>query len=344
LEIVMSVIQLKNVSKGYAGCEAVRNVSLTIEQGDLLVLLGHSGCGKTTTLRLLAGLETPDTGEIWLNGKRVAGVGAWMPPEARGVGMVFQDYALFPHLTIAANVAFPLNKWNAGARKARVEEMLDLVGLRGLGDRYPHQLSGGQQQRVALARALAAQPSVVLLDEPFSNLDAALRQEMREEVRRILKFSETTAVFVTHDQEEALSLADQVAVMSGGRLLQVGTPQEVYLSPASRAVAEFLGDVNFVPGVANGDGVDCPLGTLTLTAPVHGSVDVMVRPETIALRSDPMGSAYVTDVRFFGHDQLVSVCLEGQHELRVRTWPRPELRPGARVSVAINSPVLAYSR
>ena len=340
----MSIIELKNVSKAYQGCQAVRNVSLTVDQGDLLVLLGHSGCGKTTTLRLLAGLETPDTGEIWLNGAKVAGAGAWMPPEARGVGMVFQDYALFPHLTIAANIAFPLNKWNASARKARVEEMLDLVGLRGLGDRYPHQLSGGQQQRVALARALAPQPSVVLLDEPFSNLDAALRQEMREEVRRILKFAQTTAVFVTHDQEEALSLADQVAIMSGGRLLQVGTPHEVYLTPASRAVAEFLGDVNFVPGVANGDGVECPLGTLTLSEPVHGAVDVMVRPETITLRPDVQGSAFVTDVRFFGHDQLVSVCLEGQHELRVRTWPRPDLRPGARVSVDVNSPVLAYSR
>ncbi len=337
-----AAIELKNVSRHFDDTEAVSQVSFTLETGQLLVLLGASGCGKTTTLRLIAGLETPDAGEVWLNGRRVAGGGSWVPPEARHIGMVFQDYALFPHLTAAENIAFPLNKLPRAERGQRVEEMLEHVGLAGKGERYPHQLSGGEQQRVALARALASKPEILLLDEPFSNLDAALRREMREEVGNILREVGATAVFVTHDQEEALSLADQIAIMRGGRLVQVAPPQDVYLRPATRDIALFLGEANFVPGQAEGEMVRCALGQLRLAQPVRGPVEVMIRPEALSLHPDPQGNARVKQVRFFGHDQLVSLALNDGSSLQARTWPRPDIRPGQCVRMVVEGGVMGY--
>jgi iron(III) transport system ATP-binding protein len=332
---------MRDVSKHYGSVTAAEALSFDVEPGAILALLGASGCGKTTTLRLLAGLEQPDTGVIWLDGRKVAGEGTWIEPEHRSIGMVFQDYALFPHMSVRANVAFPLDKLSGKERTKRVNDLLALVGLSQQADRHPHQLSGGQQQRVALARALAPAPAVVLLDEPFSNLDAALRRTMREEVRDILKEAGATAVFVTHDQEEALSIADSVAVMRGGRLLQIGTPQEIYLRPVDRQMAAFLGDANFLPGDASGGSVTCALGELPLLDDASGNVEIMLRPEAMSLIPDADGSATVTDVCFYGHDQTVTVRLDSGVLLDVRTWARPDVVPGVRVRLDVRGSVLA---
>lgn len=337
-------IALSAVRKTYDGVTAVDEVSLSAEPGSLLVLLGPSGCGKTTTLRLIAGLETPDDGTIALGGVTVSAKGTFVPPEHRRVGMVFQDYALFPHLSAGGNIEFAIPHLPVKARRARAADLLALVGLAGRDGRYPHQLSGGEQQRVALARALAAQPEVVLLDEPFSNLDAALRKDMREEVRRILREARATAVFVTHDQEEALSLGDQVAIMRGGRLEQIGRPQDVYLRPATRDVATFLGEANFVRGEASGGAVETALGRLPLLVPRQGAVDVLIRPEAIKLEPDPQGAVRIRDLRYFGHDQLVEITLPTGEHLRCRTWARLDLRPGEPVRAFVHGPVLAYAR
>ncbi len=257
----MDLLLLDRVSKrfGPADPPAVDGLSLRVAEGEILALLGPSGCGKTTTLRLIAGLESPDAGTITLRGQVVAGPGRAVPPEERGIGIVFQDYALFPHLTVADNVAFGLPR--DGATGARVEPVLDLVGLGGFGARYPHELSGGQQQRVALARALAPAPALMLLDEPFSNLDADLRAQMRDEVERILRTSGTTAVFVTHDQEEAFTLADRVGVLQAGRIEQLAPPQELYHRPATRFVAAFVGAADFLPGLVTAEGIVTEVGT-----------------------------------------------------------------------------------
>ena len=337
------VIQVKHVCKQFAGgVYAAQDLSFELSRGRLMALLGPSGCGKTTALRLIAGLETPDAGEIWLDGQCVAGPAHWVPPEARRIGMVFQDYALFPHLTIGQNVAFPLNKWKLAEREQRVAELLALVGMQGYAERYPHQLSGGQQQRVALARALASNPAVVLLDEPFSNLDAALRKTMREEVRSILRAANATAIFVTHDQEEALSIADQVAIMNGGAIRQIGTPQQVYYRPATRAIASFVGEANFLPGVARGQVVECALGNLLLTTPLQGEVTVMIRPEALNLKPEAEGPAQVESITFYGHDQTAHVRLNGSMMLQVRMMSRPDILPNSHAHVSVQGPVVAY--
>jgi iron(III) transport system ATP-binding protein len=338
-----AVIQVKQVCKRFAGgVYAVRGLSFDLPRGALLALLGPSGCGKTTALRLIAGLEAPDSGEIWLNGQCAVGPGCWLPPEARRIGMVFQDYALFPHLTIAQNVGFGLNRWKPTQRAQRVAELLALVGMRDCADRYPHQISGGQQQRVALARALAPRPDVVLLDEPFSNLDAALRRTMREEVRAILHAAGATAIFVTHDQEEALSIADLVATMEHGTIQQIGAPQQIYFQPATQAVAAFIGEANFLPGQAHGQMADCALGTLRLASPAHGHVTLMIRPEALRLRPADDGPARVEAVTFYGHDQTAWVRFDNQLTLRARTLPRSDLLPGVQVSISVQEPVIAY--
>ncbi|HIK11078.1 MAG TPA: ABC transporter ATP-binding protein [Oscillatoriaceae cyanobacterium M33_DOE_052] len=244
-----SILRLANVTKQYANAKgaAVAEVSLTLEPGEIMALLGPSGCGKTTLLRLMAGFERPDGGTIELAGTTVASAGEWVPPERRRLGMVFQEYALFPHLKVADNVGFGLQRVSKKEAKQRIEEMLSLVGLQGMENRYPHELSGGQRQRVALARALAPAPTLVLLDEPLSNLDLQVRLYLREEIRKILKNTGTTAIFVTHDQEEALAISDRVGVMRHGKIEQLGTPEEIYSEPASRFVAGFVTRANFLP-------------------------------------------------------------------------------------------------
>ncbi|MFB6073252.1 MAG: ABC transporter ATP-binding protein [Halobacterium sp.] len=296
-----AVLELDGVTKAYGTETAVEDLSLSVRDGELLTLLGPSGCGKTTTLRMLAGLERPTDGTISLSGDRVAGPETFEDPESRGVGIVFQDFALFPHLSVRENVAFGLADWDDDAAERRVDDLLDLVDMPEMGDRSPDQLSGGQQQRVALARSLAPEPDILLLDEPFSNLDVRLRVEMREEVRRILKEAGVTAVSVTHDQEEALSISDRVAVLNDGRLEQVGEPEAVFEHPESRFVASFLGQAGFLSGRVGEDTVDTCIGSYDRTllkglsdGYTGAMVDVLVRPDD--LRAVPANEATANGV------------------------------------------------
>ncbi len=321
-------LEIAHLSKSYAGTTVLREVNLSVRAGQIMALLGPSGCGKTTTLRLIAGFEWPDSGTITINGQLVASEDTRIPAEQRRVGMVFQEYALFPHLSAADNVAFGLK----GNKQARVAEMLALVGLSDIGARMPYELSGGQQQRIALARALAPQPDILLLDEPFSNLDAALRGQVRAEVCAILKHTGITCVFVTHDQEEALSLADEVAVMLDGRIAQVATPQHLYRHPATREVAAFVGEANFIPGDADGDTVECALGRLPLDERAAGAVTVLLRPEWLRL-SDQGTQAVVAWREFYGHDQRIGVRLPDGTALVVRSSAGEDYTPGDTVSV-----------
>jgi iron(III) transport system ATP-binding protein len=333
------------LEKRYDDTEVLRGLDLDAARGEFLALLGPSGCGKTTALRLIAGFERPDAGTIAIGGGDVCAGERWVPPEARRVGMVFQDYALFPHLSVARNVAFGLPR-NVRDRDARVASALATVGLAGLGERSPEQLSGGQQQRVALARALAPEPEVILLDEPFSNLDADLRAAVREEVRQILREAGATAVLVTHDQEEALSIADRVAVMLDGRIVQAGPPEELYHRPATRAIADFIGDVQFLPGVASGRRASTALGEIPLHGTFEGPVDVMLRPEM--LRLSPLGgnedgiAATIVSRAFFGHDQLLTLRLDSGSSLKARLGAYGGFRPGDRVIVGVRGGALAY--
>ena len=282
------ILELDGASRTFGTECAVDGLTLDVYEGELLTLLGPSGCGKTTTLRLLAGLERPDAGIIRLDGRAVAGNGRFVPAEERDVGLVFQEFALFPHLTVGENVAFGIQDRPDAEIDARVEKLLDLVGLAAYRDVHPNDLSGGQRQRVALARSLAPEPAVLLLDEPFSNLDVALRTEMREEVRRILKTAGVTAVSVTHDQEEALSISDRVAVVHDGRVEQVGRPEVVFEHPQSRFVAEFLGQAGFLSGRLEDGLIETGLGTLhagmlkgVSEAYDGAAVDVLVRPDDL---------------------------------------------------------------
>ncbi|MFB6184168.1 MAG: ABC transporter ATP-binding protein [Haloarculaceae archaeon] len=282
------VLELDSVTRTFGDEAAVEDFSLSVPEGELLTLLGPSGCGKTTTLRLLAGLDRPDEGAIRVRDDVVAGGGRFVPPEERNVGLIFQDFALFPHLTVAENVAFGIQDCGDDEIERRVDDLLDLVDLADYRDHHPDSLSGGQKQRIALARSLAPEPDVLLLDEPFSNLDVALRKEMRQEVRRILKDAGVTAISVTHDQEEALSISDRIGVIHDGHLEQVGPPERVFQHPQSRFVAEFLGETGFVTGQVEDDRVDTALGEIDagmvegLSPAYEGStIDVLVRPDDL---------------------------------------------------------------
>ncbi len=329
-DLLPLAIRCRSVSKRFGDAVALTGFNLDVWEGTIVALLGPSGCGKTTALRAIAGFERPDGGSIEINDTLVFSSSVDVPPERRRVGMVFQDYALFPHFTVSDNVAYGL----ASPDRARVAEVIEMVGLAGLESRMPHALSGGQQQRVALARALAPKPAVLLMDEPFSNLDASLRERVRSEVRSILRESKTTGVFVTHDQEEALSMADVVAVMEGGRILQAAPPDDLYLRPNSRAVAAFLGDANFLSGTAGNGVVHTALGTFPTQ--LDGPVEVMIRPESIDLRADATAGNRVVDRQFFGHDQVITVRLVDGNEIRVRTGPM-SIPDAASVSLSAES-------
>ncbi len=337
-----NVVELTGVRKSFGNVSAVQEVSLHLERGQVMALLGGSGCGKTTTLRLIAGLEALDAGEVWLNNIRVAGDQFYVPTEKRNIGMVFQDFALFPHLTVAQNIEFA-----ARAQHHYCVELMALVGLSALAERFPHQLSGGQQQRVALARALAPKPSVLLLDEPFSNLDTGLRRSVREDVRDILRQVNATAIFVTHDQEEAFSISDVIAVMHSGRIVQQGTPQQIYLNPATRQIAQFVGDVNFLPGIAHGQVVTCELGTLLLNTPAQGNVQTLVRPEQLEVQTssgDNNVLGCIEHITYLGHDQLVRVrLLQANTCVNARTFAHANLQAGMRVSLQVRGKVMAYT-
>jgi iron(III) transport system ATP-binding protein len=333
----MAQLSLTGVTKRYVagGAPAVADLSLAIGHGEILALLGPSGCGKTTTLRLIAGFETPDTGEIVIGDRTVASAGGatMMPPEDRSVGVVFQDYALFPHLTIAENVGFGLDRWPRAARRMRVRDTLDLVGLAAYTDRYPHELSGGQQQRVAVARALAPAPSVVLLDEPFSNLDADLRAQMRDEVEKILRSTATTAVFVTHDQEEAFTIADLVGVLNAGRLEQVGPPETIYHHPATPFVAAFVGAADFLPGIVTTAGVVTEIGTFANETgrPLGEKVRVMIRPDDVTFAPRTDGDAVIVRRYFRGSENLYCLGLPSGNQVHSSQPSSATFTAGTRV-------------
>jgi len=342
------VIQLRvrDLAKSFPGQAVLHGIDLDVPTGTTLAILGPSGCGKTTLLRIVAGFERADRGSVWLKDRLVCGPARHEPPERRHVGYVPQEGALFPHLSVIDNVAFGLSR---GARRsAHVRDMLDLVDLGPLASRMPHELSGGQQQRVALARALAPQPSVVLLDEPFSGLDAGLRVSLRADVKRALSALGATVVLVTHDQTEALSLADEVAVMRDGQLVQRCDPATLYWEPADLDVARFLGEANVLPARVDGQCARCALGTV----PVRNAggvaaeqVQVLIRPEQIVFGALDGVAAEVISAVFLGHSVLVGLVLEAD----ARRAPLMSLcpgqdapAPGARVRVGVSGSVTAY--
>jgi len=333
-------LQLHRVTRRYGKTVAVNNISLEVAQGEILVIVGPSGCGKTTLLRLVAGLDVQDEGSIRIQNRVVSGDGVFVPPEKRRVGLVFQDHALFPHMTIARNVAFGLHRLHKAEIKQRVYEMLDMVQLAHMANRYPHELSGGERQRVALARALAPKPDILLLDEPFSSLDAGLRMAMREHIQRLLKGINVTTFFVTHDQEEALLLGDRVAVMNRGQIEQVGTPEQVFHQPATYFVAEFFGYTAFISGHVTSAGLETELGFLPqrLSLSSGSEVNILVRPDDLTVYPDENGTAYIARVGFQGMHCMYQVALPSGrtiYSLMPHTYVyapgtrvRVELRPG----------------
>jgi iron(III) transport system ATP-binding protein len=307
-------LRLQAVSHRYDGLIAVDDVSIDVGAGEIVCLVGPSGCGKSTLLRLAAGLEEIQQGDIWIGGRHVAGNGRSLPAERRGVGIVFQDYALFPHLNVLDNVRFGLSGMAARDQRGRAREVLGQIGMDGLREAYPHMLSGGQQQRVALARALAPQPKVMLLDEPFSGLDVTLRQQVRDETLHLLKENGTATLLVTHDPEEAMFLADRIALMRAGRLVQVGAPVDLYCAPANTFAASFFGEVNAMDGTVSAGRVETPFGPLTARPLADGTdVTVMIRPEglRVALTGGGIGGlrARVETSRLLGRSSLIHLSV-----------------------------------
>jgi putative spermidine/putrescine transport system ATP-binding protein len=346
-------VLLQDLSRTFGATQALDGLSIEIAPGELVALLGPSGCGKTTALRIVAGFEAPDGGSVLVDGKDISGV----PAARRDMGMVFQSYSLFPNMNALDNVGFGLRmrKLSAGDRRRRSGELLDMVGLAPQARQYPHQLSGGQQQRVALARALAIEPRVLLLDEPLSALDAKVRLQLREQIRTLQQRLGTTTLFVTHDQEEALSMADRVGVMRHGKLEQIASPDELYERPATAFVAEFVGVMNRIPGELTGDEMVAVLGG---RVPVqadsgaealgeHASIDVLVRPEGLTMQVVQNGNGIVTSRTFLGSVTRIGVLLSGDVTVQI---DRPSsqaaaLAPGTSVAVSLPAdPVLIAPR
>ncbi|MBI4193638.1 MAG: ABC transporter ATP-binding protein [Betaproteobacteria bacterium] len=311
-----ALLELRGISQAYDGRQVLSELTFTVAKGSIACLLGASGCGKTTVLRCIAGFEPVTAGEILLHGQLMSRVGLTVAPEKRRIGMVFQDYALFPHLTVARNIAFGLRDMTEGERAARVAELLATVGLEQLKSHYPQELSGGQQQRVALARALAPRPDLMLLDEPFSNLDVEMRERLSLEIRDILKQQNTTAILVTHDQHEAFNIADEIGLMAGGSIDQWDTPYTLYHEPATRFVADFIGQGAFLPGtVLDGNRVRLELGILegrvTHSWPEGSVVDVLLRPDDILHDDTSPLRARVLHKAFRGAEFLYTLQLPG---------------------------------
>jgi len=330
-------LRLDGVSKRYGAVAAARDLSFEVAPGELVTLIGPSGCGKSTTLRLVAGLERPDEGCISIAGVVAADRRTWQTPERRRVGLVFQDHALFPHLNVARNVAFGIDRLPRQQQRARVGEVLDLVRLGDLARRYPHELSGGEQQRVALARALAPRPAVVLLDEPFSSLDETLRAQVRAETVSALRETRTTALLVTHDQTEALSTGDRVVVMRGGVIEQADTPQAVFEAPATRFVASFMGDADFLPAHVQNALLTCEIGVVSTVpgwANADVDVEVVLRPHEVALTPHPDADARVVEVEYHGAFVLHTVRLASGRTLR--SWQTHAIRYAAGTPVVVS--------
>ncbi len=340
-------LQINGLSHTYGATSVFENLNLQVASGESMALLGPSGCGKTTLLRSIAGLEQPASGTISLGGRLVTSERKFLPPEKRKVGMVFQDWALFPHISVSRNVAFGLARSERSSN--RVAEVLELVGLAGFEDRMPSSLSGGQQQRVALARALAPQPEILLLDEPFSNLDSNLRTAVRTEVRQLLLDLEITTVLVTHDQDEAFVMGDRVGVLHNRALVQVGTPAELYRHPVDRFVANFVGTASWIGAVGIGDSAHSVLGELLLSQPALGPIEVMLRPEQLTITPVsldagdrgfyPQGTVSV--IEYYGHDVMAVVGL-GDEQVRVRCEPDLVLKRGDMVNVAFTGTTVTH--
>lgn len=326
------IISVTNATVTFDDTVALDRFSLDVPPGDLLALVGPSGCGKTTALRVIAGFQDLDSGSVAIRDEVVVSPDVNVPPEKRRVGMVFQEYALFPHISVAENVGYGVR---GSDRVRRVTEVLELVGLARYEGRFPNELSGGEQQRVALARALAPEPDVVLLDEPFSNLDAPQRERMRRELKKIIRAARVTAVLVTHDQSEALAIADTVAVMRKGRIVQVGPPAEVYRSPVDQWVANFLGDAVMFDSVVDHGVVPTPIGPVDSTETDGTAVTVMVRPEWIKPSVDTTARAKVVDTEFYGHDQLVEIELPTNETVEAMVSSLDAIRIGDTVSLQL---------
>jgi iron(III) transport system ATP-binding protein len=337
----MTTLEVRNLVKRFHGTQhsAVNDISFELSGGEILALVGPSGCGKTTTLRIIAGLERPDSGIVRLNDRVVASGTVFVPPEKRGVGMVFQDHALFPHLTVSENIAFGLRGQSTEQARQTVGEMLHLVGLLPLAKRYPHALSGGERQRVALARALAPRPVLVLMDEPFSSLDADLRLEMREHVRRILKSMQATVVFVTHDQDEALYMGDRLAVLHDGQLEQIGTPEEIFHESNTRFVAEFMGDSDFLRGKVTRVGIQTEIGLVNqvVDLPISTLVEIAIRADDIGFQMDGSGNSVIVERFFRGAFNLYRLRLDSGQTLHASADHTQILPVGARVRAFISA-------
>lgn len=339
---------VEQVRAAYGDREVLHDVDLDIGPGERVSVLGPSGSGKSTLLRVIAGLHPAVGGRVVIDGQDVTS----LPPEARGIGLVPQEGALFPHLDVAANVGYGIRglRLRQAHRDPRVRDLVDVVGLGALLRRRPHELSGGQRQRVAVARALAHEPRLVLMDEPFSALDAGLRQQVRDDVAQILRDRGVGVALITHDQEEALSLGERVAVMRDGRIVQHGTPREVYTTPVDTWTARFLGEALVLPAEARTDRATCALGDVALATPAQGAVQIILRPEQITLdaassrASGPgSGSGEVTRVRYFGHDVLVDLRLTGGTGLTVRTGPDIHVSPGQRATISVHGAAVAVA-
>jgi iron(III) transport system ATP-binding protein len=326
------LIRTRSVTKFYDEEQVLSDFNLDVWKGSVTGILGSSGSGKTTALRLIAGFDRPDAGIIEMKNEVIVSDEVWLPPEKRNIGMVFQDYALFPHLTVEKNIAFGLGKNDL--EQGRLKEVIDMCNLSGLINKFPQELSGGQQQRVALARALAPNPEVILLDEPFTSLDAQMARVLRDEVVELLKNTETTAIIVTHDQEEALSVCDVVSVLEKGKIIQSSTPQEIYLNPVSKTVANSVGDPNILKGFSIDGRVETSLGTFV--SAYEGALDVSIRPECIELNLDSEGSYIVKECTFYGHDQVISFQNSKGEVFRARSLPNTIYEVGDKVNIEIS--------
>lgn len=328
------LLQIQGLHHAYDGREAVRGVDVSLARGAIGCLLGPSGCGKTTVLRCIAGFERVSAGRILLNGALVSGPGAMVPPEARRIGMVFQDYALFPHLTVEKNIAFGLRGASAAAR---VRELAELTRLDEVLERYPHELSGGQQQRVALARALAHNPVILLLDEPFSNLDPDMATHMRQELHALLKRTNTTTILVTHDHDEAFAIADRIAVLNQGRLEQLDTPEMIYHMPATPFVADFVGQADFIPGVVQQGVVVTELGSFPIqkSLAVGTSVVMMIRPDDVRVSSAEGGDAVIVGRQFRGSENLYRIRLRSGRMVHCSEASTAVYPVGAKVTLTV---------
>jgi iron(III) transport system ATP-binding protein len=337
----MTWVDIRGATVGFSRDPVLDAVDLQVRRGELVAVLGPSGCGKTTLLRAIAGHLPLRSGVISVGERMLSTAGHRVRPEKRGVGWVPQEASLFPHLSVRENIAYGLR--SGAAQRDRVDELTQLVGLTGLLDRAPHQLSGGQGQRVALARALAPRPDLLLLDEPFAALDRKLRAALRVDVARLLRDQHTTALLVTHDQEEALTLADRVLVLRDGKVLQVGTPREVYENPVDRWTADFIGETVELPGRLTGTRLETPIGVLRALHRIgDGDVRVILRPEWIRLTGDSGVPGRVHSVQYAGHDALVEVHTENGLEVTARTAAPFFPAPGDQVSVSVHRSVLVY--